>query len=257
MSFGLFATIIGFLVDGISIYQLIKNSINRNTQTKQPYQPYQPAPYPTQAYPQIKKKSEALNYILLVIGSLVLVTGIIIMNPRLISKNILNIEPTNTAGTIDGIDDEDDNKQIWIDQMQVFAYDNGGHGVNRYEVTKSVIANTGENLNHAVTFTALDVDRNYVYPQYLEYYLNSKYDKFNGIITLSDKSIDSKGGYIFEVFLDDENVAKYTISKGFIPVHLDLDVSSTKIMKIQITNNHTGHDTSVIALGNAYFSISK
>ncbi len=262
MNFGIIATILGFVVDAISIYHIIAGKDDE------------------------PKGKNHTNNIMLIIGTLAIVIGLIgifgkgflsdkeedVVSsdvPPIVSEDVetgdasTDSENETTNNNTADIDTPESTKpedvksddKIWIDQMQVFAYDSGLNNNGSYRLEDVILSNTGDNLNHALVFRALDV--NYgknVYWQSLEYYLNGNYSNFNGTLALSDNSKATKGGYILEIQFDDETTEKYQITNGFVPVELNLDVSSVKIMKIYIVCTKTGHDHAEIAFGDAFFT---
>lgn len=257
--FGAIATLLGCVVDAYSLYQIYQEKKQKQGNTYQ-------TNYANQ------KKSGALSYILLVVGTLVLIVGIGNIMTSLtksivgtsngtgtgISDNdsddsLLNLFGGGTDNTADAANETKKNQKIWIEDMQVFAYDDGDRSNNKYRFEKSMIINTGDNLQHALIFNAIDNEYDVV-TQYLEFYLNGNYSNFNATLALTDEAKEAKGVFLLEIKLDDESVEKIQIAKGLVPVNIDLDVSSAKIMKIEITNLKNYWETSEIAFGDAYFT---
>ena len=251
--FGGIATLLGFVVDIYSLYQIFSSKKEKGAGAT-------------------KKGSNALGYILLLVGTLALIVGIIdifspgvINNGSLFSQFVTSVsDSSDEAGQITDSSDgnatteQSKNKKVWIDDMQVFAYDNGGSYGNSYELKGAVKINTGDQLRHSVVFDCFTSNRLYedIYTQHLDYYLNGNYSKFNATLAWTDEYKEKSGSCSMEILLDDESVLEYDMKKGFIPVEIDLDVSSAKIMKIQITNyvNYDNNDDAQFVMGNASFT---
>lgn len=245
MSFSVLATIIGFIVDSISIIQMLKN--------KQ------------------KESEKETNYttpaILMIIGTIAIIFGIvgITTNTKSIeapessvgkasvssqkiqnnTSNTYNSAELNVSEIHEAVQEK--TGKVWIEDVQVLAYDGGKWGSYSFEPT--VLTNTGESMSHSL----LIHEEGYDNTQTLELYLNNQYNNFCATLALSDETKNMKNVANISIFADNEKVKSFKVSAGFIPESFQIDVSDVIVLKIQIDNIY--YDVSKIAFGDAYFTI--
>lgn len=253
--FSIIATVIGFIVDTISLYQMIKGNQNNS-----------------------KESNNTGRTIMLVIGTLAIIIGLmgIFLSSSSdkqqgedVSLNVSSIassdedptssEPIDVSSVYQEVQDK--SGKVWIENIQVLDYNDGGSSNNKYDFEESVFTNTGANLNHAVVFRACDNKFfSKINSQYLDFYLNGEYKSFSATLALLDKYKDTKGEWQLVIKLDEETVQSFSIASGFLPELINLDVSGKSILRIQITNKEgeykgsSGTYETQIAFCDAYFS---